>query len=111
MIIVSAREFRGEQSKFFEQAKKGDDVVVKSRNYGSFKLVPISDDDTLMSKEAFYEQIERAISEVKAGKTFKPQSDESLDEFLTRMEKEGNVQPWVYEKRFDRNDKAKEVWA
>lgn len=49
------------------------------------------EDDTLMSKKKFLEQVERAISEVKDGKSYAMQPGESLDAFMNRMEEEGNV--------------------
>ena len=92
MVVVTARDFRSALGKYFDEAKNGNDVVVKSRDHGSFKLVPISEDDTLMSKEAFFAKIEQALNEVQEKKTFKMYPGESLDDFLTRMEIEGNVQ-------------------
>ena len=92
MVVVTARDFRSALGKYFDEAKNGNDVVVKSRDHGSFKLVPISEDDTLMSKEAFFAKIEQALNEAQEEKTFKMYTDESLDDFLTRMEIEGNVQ-------------------
>ena len=37
------------------------EVVIKSRDFGSFKLVPLTEDDTLMSKEEFFAKIDQAI--------------------------------------------------
>jgi len=34
-------------------AKDGEDIVLKSRANGSYKIIPITEDDTLMSKEVF----------------------------------------------------------
>ena len=96
MVVVTARDFRSALGKYFDEAKNGNDVVVKSRDHGSFKLVPISEDDTLMSKEAFFAKIEQALNEVQEKKTFKMYPGESLDDFLARMEIEGNVQHWVH---------------
>lgn len=71
MLVISTRQFREKQGQYLSIVAKGEDVVLKSRKEGSFKLVPVSDDDTLMSKEAFFAKIERAEQQVKEGKAVK----------------------------------------
>ncbi len=90
MEIVSAREFRSNQGKFLSVARKGHDLVLTSR-YGNFRIVPIKEDDTLMNKDAYLEKIERAIDEVQKGNIHPMKQGESLDDFLVRMEAQGNV--------------------
>ncbi len=45
--------------------KKGIDIVIKSRDKGSFKIVPITEDDTLMTKEAFFAKVDKGIEQIK----------------------------------------------
>ncbi|MDE5997263.1 MAG: type II toxin-antitoxin system prevent-host-death family antitoxin [Muribaculaceae bacterium] len=59
MQVVSAREFRANQGKFLNAAKRGQSVLLTSR-YGSFKITPVSEEDTLT------ERICRGLEEVKA---------------------------------------------
>ena len=47
MLVISSREFRANQGKYLGMAADGEDIVLKSRGQGSFKLVPITEDDTL----------------------------------------------------------------
>lgn len=68
MTIVTAREFRGDQGKYFQMVANGESVVIKSRNHGSFKLVPITEDNTLMSKTEFLGKIKRAEQEIEEGR-------------------------------------------
>lgn len=68
MTIITARDFRGEQGKYLKMVSDGEKVVIKSRDYGSFKLVPITEDDTLVSKEEFFEKIKAAEKEIAEGK-------------------------------------------
>ena len=68
MLVVSSRDFRNSQRQYLRRAKNGESVVLKSRSEGSFKIVPLSDDDTLMSKEDFFAKIERSRQQHKEGK-------------------------------------------
>lgn len=51
MEVVTARDFRANQSKILKKAKEGESVLLTSR-IGTFKIVPISEDDSLTSKIA-----------------------------------------------------------
>lgn len=64
-------------------AKNGEDIIVKSRENGSFKIVPVTEDDTLMSKTAFFAQIDSALQEAKEGKG---KSIKTKDELFAYME-------------------------
>ncbi len=46
MTIVSARDFRANQGKYFSMANSGENVILKSRN-GNFRLIPVNSDDTI----------------------------------------------------------------
>jgi antitoxin (DNA-binding transcriptional repressor) of toxin-antitoxin stability system len=50
MLVISSREFRDKQGKYLGMAIQGEDIVLKSRGNGSFKIVPVTDDDTLAVK-------------------------------------------------------------
>ena len=83
MEVVSARDFRANQRKFFGMAKGGEDVILKSRDMGSFRLVPISQNDIVMSKPDLTERICHALREVKLmqeGKINEISMAELLDE-------------------------------
>lgn len=65
MIVISTRDFRANQSKFLNMANKGEDIVLRSRKNGSFKLIPLKEEDMLISKEYILEpdaNFERAIT-------------------------------------------------
>ena len=47
MVVVSSREFRANQRKYFDLARTND-VVITSRSHGSYRLVPVMEDDTLI---------------------------------------------------------------
>lgn len=66
-------------------AKKSEDIVLKSRENGSFKLVAITEDDTLMSKEEFFAKIDRAAKNIKKGKGTTVHSKKELLEYLDNL--------------------------
>jgi prevent-host-death family protein len=69
MLVISTREFREKQSEYLGRAANGEDVILKSRAIGSFKIVPVSDTDTVMSKEELDAIIEQGLQNIRNGKT------------------------------------------
>ena len=64
MVVVTGRDYRANLAKYYSLAKKGEDVVVKAR-YGSWKVVPISEDDIVVNKRDLAQELRNAILEVK----------------------------------------------
>jgi antitoxin (DNA-binding transcriptional repressor) of toxin-antitoxin stability system len=85
MIVISTREFREKQGRYLARVKNGEDIVLKSRENGSFRLVPVKKDDTLMSKEDFFEKIDRAATSIREGKGTRVHSEKELLEYLDRL--------------------------
>lgn len=76
MQVVSAREFRANQGKYLIKANEGQSVLLTSR-YGSFKIVPISEEDSLTTR------ICKGLQQVKlieAGKLPRRTIEDLLDE-------------------------------
>jgi antitoxin (DNA-binding transcriptional repressor) of toxin-antitoxin stability system len=83
MIVISTRDFRANQTKFLDMVNKGEDIVLKSREKGSFKLVPISEEDTILGKRDVMEELKGALQQVKdhlEGKIVLKSADSLLDE-------------------------------
>jgi len=81
MIVISTREFREKQGQYLGMVSRGEDVVLKSRKEGSFKLVPIHRDDTLMSKEKLDSIIAQGLLDIKDGRG----KEYSLEELRIKM--------------------------
>lgn len=62
MQVVSAREFRANQTKVLEAAKNGESVMLTSR-VGNFKIVSIDSEDVIIERH-----LKTALKEVKAHK-------------------------------------------
>ena len=76
MEIITAREFRANQSNILKKAKAGESVLLSSR-IGMFKITPVTEADTLTEK------IVRGLIQVKLteeGKMKAKTLDELLDE-------------------------------
>lgn len=50
-----------------------------------------TDEESLLSKEDFLAKVERSIIDIRKGNKYGMQDGESLDAFMDRMEREGNV--------------------
>lgn len=60
MQVVSAREFRANQTRVLSAARSGQTIMLTSR-VGNFKIVPISNQDEIIERD-----IRTSIEEVKA---------------------------------------------
>ncbi len=76
MQVVSAREFRANQGKFLTAAKSGQSVLLTSR-YGTFKITPVTEEDSLT--ENICRGLEE-VSRIQAGELKGYTIDEALNE-------------------------------
>lgn len=64
MIIVSSREFRDKQALYFDRIDSGEEILVQRGKNKSYKIVPVTDVDTVISKKFLLEpdeDLKRAI--------------------------------------------------
>ena len=85
MLVVSTREFRDKQTSYLDKIDAGDEVLIQRGRKKSYKIVPVSDDDTLMTKEAFFAKIDRALKQAQEGKVTTVSSIEELNTFLDSL--------------------------
>lgn len=83
MTIVSARDFRANQGKYFSMVISGEHVILKSRE-GNFRLVPVSSSDSISDETqkitADLRGALRELKEVIAGKKKLNTLDSLIDE-------------------------------
>ena len=82
MLIISSREFRDNQKKYFDLVDNGEQVIVQRGKDRSYKLVPVTDSDVCMTEEEFYEKIDSSIRQAKEGKVLRVSSDDDLKKLL-----------------------------
>ena len=85
MVIVNSREFRANQTKYLGMVARGEGVILRSRSLGSFKITPVTEDDTLMSKEEFMRRVEAGRRQIEEGNYTSIKSKEELDAFLASL--------------------------
>jgi antitoxin (DNA-binding transcriptional repressor) of toxin-antitoxin stability system len=84
MTVVSIRDFRANQGKYLGMAAGGESVILTSR-VGSFKIVPITEDDSLVSKKEFFARIDEARKSIAEGKGTFVSGKEELDSLLANL--------------------------
>jgi antitoxin (DNA-binding transcriptional repressor) of toxin-antitoxin stability system len=65
MLVISTRDFRANQTKFLDMVNKGEDIVLKSREKGSFKLVPVKEEDAIINKRDITAELKGALQQVR----------------------------------------------
>ncbi len=81
MQIISSREFRQNQKKYFEKIDKGEQIIVQRGKDKSYTLTPVLEDD-LYFTPSMLERIAQSIEQVKEGKITKISSKEELKKLL-----------------------------
>ena len=83
MTIVSARDFRANQGKYFSMVNSGENVILKSRE-GNFRLVPVTSSDSISDdSQKIAAELRGALRELKeviAGKNQLNTLDSLIDE-------------------------------
>lgn len=83
MTIVSARDFRANQGKYFSMVNSGEHVILKSRE-GNFRLVPVTSSDSISDEsQKITAELRGALRELKefiAGKKQLNTLDSLIDE-------------------------------
>ena len=82
MLVISSREFRDNQKKYFDSVDNGEQVIVQRGKNRSYKLIPVTSNDVCMSEEEFYEKTDRSIQQEIDGKVLKISSKEELKKLL-----------------------------
>ena len=65
MFIISSREFRDNQASYLDRIDSGEEILVQRGKNKSYKIIPVSEEDTVISKEYILpvnEDLQRAIT-------------------------------------------------
>lgn len=83
MRIISSRELRANQKKYFEIAEK--ETVLVSRKNARPIVLSVADDEDFLTKAEF-DSIQRGLDDIRNGRTHRMLEGESLTDFLNRTE-------------------------
>lgn len=83
MQIVTTREFRANQKKYFDLAER--ETVFVARKNARPIVISVADEDDFLSKAELL-SIQKGLEDIKNGRTYKMQKNESLTDFLKRAE-------------------------
>ncbi len=63
MLIVSTGEFRGKQKSYLDKVDSGTELIIQRSKNRSYKVVPVKEDDTLMTREEFFAMIDASLAD------------------------------------------------
>jgi antitoxin (DNA-binding transcriptional repressor) of toxin-antitoxin stability system len=81
MVVISSREFRQNQRKYFDKVDQGEQIIVQRGKDKSYALTPISEDD-LYFNEKMVKRIKKSAKEARDGKYITVSTSEEIKELL-----------------------------
>lgn len=81
MLVISSREFRQNQKKYFEIADEGEQVIVQRGKNKAYVLTPVQNEDIYLNS-SLIKRIKDSIAQVKSGKTQTIATAEEIDRLL-----------------------------
>ncbi len=85
MVIVSSREFRDKQKSYLDKVDEGVEVLIQRGKNKSYRIVPVKEDDTLMSQEEFFAMVDRSLQDIEEGRFTRISGKKELEEFLDKL--------------------------
>ena len=81
MLVISTREFRDRQKNYLDQVDEGMEILIRRAKKKAYKIIPVTKDDTLVSKGEYFARLERGLQSIKEGKG-KEYTLEEIDKLL-----------------------------
>ncbi len=81
MLVISSKEFRDNQKKYFDLVDQNQQVIVQRGKDKSYVLVPISDEDRFFLDPKIIAEVKEGIAEYKSGSVVRV-AKEKLDQLL-----------------------------
>lgn len=81
MLIISSREFRDNQASYLDRVDNGEEILLQRGKDKSYKIIPITEEDTVISKEYILspdEDLQRAITGEELLNRLKPRIEKLL---------------------------------
>ncbi|WP_338238752.1 type II toxin-antitoxin system Phd/YefM family antitoxin [Persicobacter diffluens] len=81
MLVISSREFRQNQKKYFDKVDQGEQVIVQRGKDKSYVLSPVSENDLYFNAEMI-ERLKQSVLEVNKGETKKMTTPKEINDLL-----------------------------
>ena len=81
MLVISSREFRQNQKRYFEKADAGEQIIVQRGKDKAYALTPVTGEDLYFDAE-MVARIKESIDQVKSGKTKRINTSKQIDDLL-----------------------------
>lgn len=81
MLVISSREFRQNQRKYFEKVDNGEHIIVQRGKDKSYALTPVSEDDLYFNAE-MVQRIKQSILQAEQGKLTRVASTKEINDLL-----------------------------
>jgi len=81
MLVISSREFRQNQKKYFERADKGERIIVQRGKDKSYALTPVNDGDFYLNAEML-DKIKKSITEIQNGEVKRVTTSKEIRDLL-----------------------------
>ncbi len=81
MLVISSREFRQNQRKYFEKADNGEYIIIQRGKDKSYSLAPVSEDDIYFNAKML-KRIKQSILEAKEGKLTRFTTPKEISDLL-----------------------------
>lgn len=82
MVIISSREFRDNQKKYFDLVDQNEQVIVQRGKRKSYILSPLTEVDRMSTNPELIAKIQKAEEEIAAGNYHTLNSSEEIKDFL-----------------------------
>lgn len=79
MLVISSREFREKQAMYLDHVDDGAEILVQRGKNKSYRIVPVTQDDTIVKKEHILAPDSKLAQAINA--------DELLERLIPRIEK------------------------
>lgn len=81
MLVISSREFRQNQKKYFEKVDKGEHIIVQRGKDKAYTLTPVNEDDMYFNAE-MVKKIKQSILEVQKGQVKRVSTSKEISDLL-----------------------------
>lgn len=69
VLEVSTRQFRDNQKSYLDKVDEGVEILIRRAKEKAYKIIPVTKDDTGMSKEEYFAMLDRGLQNIREGRT------------------------------------------